>query len=68
MGVEAETLAIHAGLECAVFAEKAPYLDMISLGAHMEDIHSPKECLYIDSAIRNYKLLEQILESFNLEG
>lgn len=64
-GIEAETLAIHAGLECAVFAEKAPYLDMISFGAHMEDIHSPKECLYIDSAIRNYELLEKILESFN---
>jgi len=39
--------AIHAGLECGLFLEKYPSLDMISFGPTMRDIHSPNERLEI---------------------
>lgn len=35
--------AIHAGLECGLFLEKYPYLDMVSFGPTMKDVHSPSE-------------------------
>lgn len=33
--------AIHAGLECGLFSEKCPELDMISVGPDIFDIHTP---------------------------
>lgn len=35
--------ALHAGLECGLFLEKMPGLDMISFGPTLKDIHSPGE-------------------------
>ena len=46
---EPKVKAIHAGLECGLFLEKYPYLDMISFGPTMRDVHSPTERLEIDS-------------------
>lgn len=42
-GKEPEIKAIHAGLECGLFKEKYPHLDMISFGPTMRDVHSPNE-------------------------
>ena len=39
--------AIHAGLECGLFKEKYPQLDMVSFGPTMRDVHSPRERLEI---------------------
>ena len=46
---EPEVLAIHAGLECGLFLEKYPYLDMVSIGPQMYCVHSPQERLSIPS-------------------
>lgn len=44
---DAAIKAIHAGLECGLFLEKYPQLDMISFGPTMRDVHSPNERLEI---------------------
>ena len=38
---------IHAGLECGLFAERYPNLDMISMGPTLRDVHTPDERLLI---------------------
>lgn len=48
-GKEAQVLAIHAGLECGLFSEKYPGLDMISVGPTLRGVHSPEERLHIPS-------------------
>lgn len=61
-GKEAKVLAIHAGLECGLFLEKYPYLDMISIGPAMQGVHSPTEQLSISSTARCWDWLLRILE------
>ena len=46
-GKEPKIMAIHAGLECGLFLEKYPNLDMISFGPTMCEVHSPGEKLEI---------------------
>ena len=46
---EPKILAIHAGLECGLFSEKHPHLDMISVGPTLRGVHSPDERLHIPS-------------------
>lgn len=41
--------AIHAGVECGMFYEKMPNLDMISLGPDVVDVHTVNETLYLNS-------------------
>ena len=60
---EPKVLAIHAGLECGLFLEKYPYLDMVSIGPQMYGVHSPQERLSIPSTGRCYQWLCQILKS-----
>ena len=42
-----QVLAIHAGLECGLFSEKYPDLDMVSFGPTLRGVHSPDEKLEI---------------------
>ena len=58
-----QVLAIHAGLECGLFLEKYPYLDMVSVGPQMYGVHSPQERLSIPSTERCYQWLCQTLKS-----
>ena len=60
---EPKVLAIHAGLECGLFLEKYPYLDMVSIGPQMYGVHSPQERLSIPSTEKCYRWLCQILRS-----
>lgn len=46
-GHEPKVLGIHAGLECGLFSEKYPHLDMVSFGPTLRNVHTPDECLYI---------------------
>lgn len=62
-GVEAGFATIHAGLECGIFADKLPGLDIISYGPKMKDIHTPKEKLYIESAQRVFDFTVKLLEN-----
>jgi dipeptidase D len=54
--------AIHAGLECGLFLEKYPYLDMISFGPTILDAHSPSERVNIPSTEKFWKLLLDVLQ------
>ncbi len=60
---EPKVLAIHAGLECGLFLEKYPYLDMVSIGPQMVGVHSPQERLSIPSTDKCYQWLCQTLKS-----
>lgn len=53
---------IHAGLECGIFAEKFPHMDMISFGPNMYGAHTPEEKLSISSTERTYNLLLNVLK------
>ena len=53
--------ALHAGLECGLFLEKMPQLDMISFGPTLKDIHSPSEKANIPSVEKYWKFLCEII-------
>ncbi len=55
--------ATHGGLECGAFAALNGELDMISIGADVEAIHSPDETLYLASVPRVCRLLEKTLKN-----
>jgi dipeptidase D len=54
--------AIHAGLECAVFASKIQGIDCIAMGPTLYDVHTVKERASISSIERTFKLLLEILK------
>ena len=60
---EPKVLAIHAGLECGLFLEKYPYLDMVSIGPQMYGVHSPQERLSLSSTERCYRWLCRVLST-----
>jgi dipeptidase D len=55
--------AIHAGLECGLFLEKYPYLDMISFGPTIKGAHSPDERISIETTEKFWKLLLEVLKN-----
>lgn len=60
---EPKVMAIHAGLECGLFLEKYPHLDMISFGPQMYGVHSPQERLSISSTAKTWAWLCATIES-----
>lgn len=62
-GKEAKIMAIHAGLECGLFLEKYPQLDMISFGPTMQHVHSPDERLEIKTVGLWWQHLLDILKN-----
>lgn len=60
-GKEATVEAVHAGIECGLFADSIPDLDCVSIGPDMGDVHTPKEHLSISSTARTYALLKEVL-------
>ena len=62
-GVEPTVSAVHAGLECGLFAEKIQDLDIISFGAVTLDLHTPDERVSISSVGRVWKFLLELLSS-----
>ena len=63
-GEEASIEMIHAGLECGLLSEKMPWLDMVSMGPEMHDIHTSRERLGIASVERTYNLVLTVLKEF----
>ena len=59
---EAKVKAIHAGLECGLFLDKYPSLDMISFGPTLQGVHSPDERMNIPSVARFWQHLLDILK------
>lgn len=60
---KAKITAIHAGLECGLFLEKYPHLDMVSVGPTMRGVHSPDERLHIGDTQKFWKLITHVLEN-----
>ena len=66
-GKEPVVRAIHAGLECGLFLDKYPGLDMISFGPTLRGVHAPGERLDIASLDRFVRLLEEVVVNFAKE-
>ena len=62
-GVEPIVRSIHAGLECGLFLEKYPHLDMVSFGPTIKGAHSPDERLDIETTDKFWKHLVDVLEN-----
>jgi dipeptidase D len=54
-------MAIHAGLECGVIAEKYPAMKFASIGPTIRYPHSTREEVDLDSVERTYKVLLGII-------
>ncbi len=63
-GVEPIVKAIHAGLECGLFLEKFPDLDMISFGPTLLGVHAPGERMDLASLDKFVALLEDVAVNF----
>ncbi|WP_207669513.1 aminoacyl-histidine dipeptidase [Clostridium tagluense] len=65
--LDPQVIAIHAGIECGAFMEKMTYLDIISYGPNVYDIHTPYEHLSISSVERTWDFIISVLkEMINL--
>lgn len=53
--------AIHAGVECGLFAGKIPGLDCVSFGPDLVGIHTYQERMHIASVQRVWKMVTEIL-------
>ncbi len=53
--------AIHAGLECGLFAEKIEDLDCISIGPDLRNVHTPDEYMDLASVKRVWEFLLEVL-------
>jgi dipeptidase D len=67
-GQEPAVKTIHAGLECGLFLEKYPHLDMISFGPTIKNPHSPTEQLHIPSVERFTALLLRVLNEVKIDS
>ena len=61
-GIKPAIKAIHAGLECGLFLQKYPHLDMVSFGPTLQGVHSPSERMYIPAVERFYGQITRTLE------
>lgn len=58
---EPKIKAIHAGLECGLFLEKYPSLDMVSFGPTLRGVHSPDERMLIPTVDKFWRHLLDVL-------
>ena len=59
---EPDIKAIHAGLECGLFLQKYPDLDMISFGPTIKGAHTPEERIRIDTVDKFWLFLLEMLK------
>ena len=62
-GKSPEVKAIHAGLECGLFSEKYPHMDMVSIGPTLRGVHSPDERLLIPTVQMVWDHVLEILKN-----
>jgi len=62
--VEPVVRSIHAGLECGLFLEKFPGLDMISFGPTLRGVHSPDEKINIGTVDKFWRLLVEVVAAY----
>ncbi len=56
-------VAIHAGLECGIFAGKLEGLDCVSFGPNMRNIHTTEEYMEVASVQRTWEFILKVLET-----
>ena len=62
-GVEPKVKAVHAGLECGLFLEKYPHLEMVSFGPTLRGVHSPDERLEIATVDKFWRHLKDVVKN-----
>jgi len=60
---KSKLMAIHAGLECGVIAEKYPHIKFASIGPTIRYPHSTREMVNLDSVGKTFEVLEKIIQS-----
>ncbi len=63
-GTDPKVKAIHAGLECGLFSDKFPGIDMISFGPTLRGVHAPGERLDLASLDKFVALLVDLITNF----
>ncbi len=63
LGKEPKVEAIHAGLECGVFASALDGLDCISIVPNLYDVHTTEERMSISSVKRIYEVVLDVLKA-----
>jgi dipeptidase D len=58
---------IHAGLECGLFSERYPQLDMVSFGPTLRFVHTPDERLLIPTVQMVWDHLLDVLKNIPQE-
>lgn len=66
-GEKAKIKAIHAGLECGIFADNLKNLDVVSIGPNIYGAHTPEERMEIESVGKTWELLLKVLENYNVK-
>lgn len=66
-GREPVIKGIHAGLECGLFSERYPELDMVSFGPTLRFVHTPEERLHIPTVKMVWDHLLEILKNIPLK-
>lgn len=61
-GKEPVVQALHAGVECGIFAGRLPGLDCVSFGPDILDIHTPKERMDVASVKRTWEYTLEVLK------
>ena len=62
-GKEPIVRGIHAGLECGLFSERYPNLDMVSFGPTLRFVHTPEERLHIPTVQMVWDHLLDVLKN-----
>ena len=62
-GKEPIVRGIHAGLECGLFSERYPNLDMVSFGPTLRFVHTPEERLHIPTVQMVWDHLKDVLKN-----
>ena len=62
-GTEPGVEVIHAGLECGILSGKLPELDCISAGPNLENVHTVRERMNIDSVKNVWTYVLALLEA-----
>lgn len=60
-GEQADVRVIHAGLECGLFLDKNPYLEMVSIGPTLQNVHTTSERIDVLSVNRFWNVLKHFL-------
>ncbi len=56
--------AIHAGLECAIFKDKYPNIEVCSIGPNIYFPHSHREKCEISSVMKLYQIVQKVVKNY----